>query len=69
MAKLVNSGVIRIAFDFLVGAALLALTLFVLVDSFDKAVIVLGSIIIVALTGLFIQQDYHMIKSYREERA
>lgn len=69
MDKIFNSGTLRLAFDFAIGALLLVLALVFIGNAFDFAITVLCTILIVVGTSLFIRQDYEVIKAYREERA
>jgi len=68
MAKIINSGTIRLAFDFLMGVILLALAVFFVGAHFDPAITVLSVVIIVVGTALYIRQDYMIIKTYKAER-
>lgn len=69
MEKIVNSGTLRIAFDFLIGVVLLVLAVVFVNAHFDFAITVLSAILIVLGTGLFIRQDYQIIKAYKAERV
>lgn len=68
MEKILNSGTLRLLFDFLIGVVLLVLAVVFVSAHFDMAITVLSSMLIIIGTGLFIRQDYEIIKAYKAER-
>lgn len=69
MERIINSGTLRIAFDFVVGMVLLVLAATFFSTRYDMAVTALSAVIVVIGTGLFIRQDYEIIKAYKAERV
>lgn len=69
MERVINSGTLKLAFDFVIGTALLVLAATFFSTNFDMAVTVLSAILVIVGTALFMRQDYQIIKAYKEERA
>lgn len=69
MERIINSGTIRLAFDFILGVTLLVLLTLFLSANFDMVVTALSAFLVVVSTALFMRQDYQIIKGYKAERV